>query len=446
MQYACKLAQSGRKVSLCYNAAPEGTRAMFLDEARIYVEAGRGGDGAVHFRHEKYVPRGGPDGGNGGRGGHVLLEVSLHLDTLADFRHKNRFRADAGRPGGSSDKTGANAADHLLRVPPGTIVRDDSGRVLADLTSPGQRFEAARGGRGGRGNARYATSRRQAPRMAERGEPGSARWLRLELRLVADVGIIGVPNAGKSTLLAALTRAHPKIGDYPFTTLQPNLGIADLGDGSTLILADIPGLLEGAHRGVGLGDAFLRHTRRTRTLIHLVDGLAQDPLADYSQVNAELALYDSSLATKTQVVAVNKMDLPEVAEHWPGIEIAFRRLNIRPLVVSALTGQNVDALLQQAGEAARQSPVEAQSEELPVYRPEPDPTEFTVQRQDDGSFRVHGQAIERAAAMTYWEHDEAVHRFQRTLQRLGVEQALRQAGAKGGDSVHVGEYELEWQD
>lgn len=420
---------------------------MFLDEARIYVEAGRGGNGAVHFRREKYVPRGGPDGGDGGRGGHILLEVTPHLDTLADFRHQVRFHAAPGRPGGSSNKTGADAADIIVRVPPGTLVRDDTaGQLLADLTLDGQRFEAAHGGRGGRGNARYATSRRQAPRMAERGEPGQARWLRLELRLVADIGIVGVPNAGKSTLLAALTRAHPKIADYPFTTLQPNLGVADPGDGEPVVLADIPGLIEGAHRGVGLGHDFLRHIRRTRALIHLIDGLATDPIADFSQVNAELALYDPFLADKPQLVGVNKMDLAEVAQRWPQLESEFRKLKVSPLAVSAQSGQNTDVLLRRAAEAARRAVPEVRTDELPVYRPDPDPSEFTIRREDDGGWRVQGKAIERAADMTYWEHDEAVHRFQRTLQRLGIEEALRQAGAKAGDSVRIGEYELEWRD
>ncbi|HET7010179.1 MAG TPA: GTPase ObgE [Anaerolineales bacterium] len=433
---------------LCYNAAPEAIGAVFLDETRIYVEAGRGGDGAVHFRREKYVPRGGPDGGDGGRGGHVVLQVTPHLDTLADFRHQQRFVADSGRPGGSSRKTGADAADRVVLVPPGTIVRDDStAEVLADLTEPGETFVAARGGRGGRGNARFATSRQQAPRMAERGEPGESRWLGLELRLVADIGIVGVPNAGKSTLLAALTRARPKIADYPFTTLVPNLGVAEAeGDEKPLILADIPGLIEGAHRGVGLGGAFLRHVRRTRALIHLIDGMAPDPVADYAQVNAELALYDPDLAKKTQVVAVNKIDLPEVAERWAQIEAAFRARRIRPLAVSALRRQNLDVLMREAGLAVERQPRETLPEEIPVYRPEPGPEEFAVGRHKDGSWLVTGKAIERAAAMTYWEHAEAVRRFQRLLRRLGVEDALRRAGAKAGDTVHIAEYELEWQD
>jgi GTP-binding protein len=421
---------------------------MFLDEARIHVEAGRGGDGAVHFRREKYVPRGGPDGGDGGRGGHVILEVTPHLDTLADFRHQLRFSADSGRPGGSSRKTGADASDQVIRVPPGTIVRDDAkGDVLADLTLQGETFLAARGGRGGKGNARYATSRNQAPRMAERGEPGESRWLRLELRLVADIGIVGLPNAGKSTLLAAVTRARPKIADYPFTTLSPNLGVAEVDDGTrTIVLADIPGLVEGAHRGVGLGDSFLRHVGRTKALIHLIDGTTENPLADYAQVNTELSLYDPGLADKPQLVAVNKIDLPEAARRWPEIEAAFRKEGIRPLAVSALQRTHLDELLREAMAAVRLHPVVSPPEDVPVYRPEPDPTDFTVVRDPDGSWRVGGRSIERAAAMTYWEHAEAVRRFQRLLERLGVDEALRKAGAKPGDNVRIADYELEWQD
>jgi GTPase len=438
----------GSAERLCYNPAATEVAAMFLDEARIQVEAGRGGDGAVHFRHEKYVPRGGPDGGDGGRGGHVILEVTPHLDTLADFRHQHRFAAEAGRNGARSRRTGADAADRIVGVPPGTIVREDAtGDILADLTQPGETFVAARGGRGGKGNARYATSRNQAPRMAERGEPGEDRWLRLELRVVADVGIVGLPNAGKSTLLAAVTRARPKIADYPFTTLAPNLGVAEMGDERMpMVLADIPGLVEGAHRGVGLGDAFLRHIRRTRVLIHLIDGMAEDPLADYAQLNTELALYDPDLARKPQVVAVNKLDLPEVARRWPDIERAFRPAGVRPLAVSALAGMHLDDLLQHAQAAVHRHVEETRADDVPVYRPEPDPTEFTVRRDPDGSWRVRGRAVERAAAMTYWEHAEAVRRFQRLLRRLGVDEALRKAGAKPGDSVHIADYELEWQD
>jgi GTP-binding protein len=259
---------------------------MFYDEARIHLASGRGGDGIVHFRREKYVPRGGPDGGNGGKGGDIVFKVDEHLNSLSPFRRNRHFKAEDGKSGGGSDKTGASGEDRIINVPAGTQIRSDpDGVLLADLTEVGQQVVLLRGGRGGRGNARYATARNQAPRMAEKGEPAQDMWVRLELRLIADVGIIGLPNAGKSTLLAAVTNARPKIADYPFTTLQPNLGVAELDDELSLVLADIPGLIEGAHSGVGLGFQFLRHIQRTRVLIHMLDGLSSDPLADYTQIN-----------------------------------------------------------------------------------------------------------------------------------------------------------------
>lgn len=420
---------------------------MFLDEVEITVASGRGGDGAVHFRREKYVPRGGPDGGNGGRGGHVILEVVPTLSTLMSFRHRRSYRAADGERGGRSDRTGKNADDLILQVPPGTLVRDVvSGELLGDLKHPGGRLQVCRGGRGGRGNARFANSRNQAPRMAERGEPGAERRLALELRLIADLGIIGVPNAGKSTLLAALTRARPKIAEYPFTTLQPNLGVASLEDGTAVVLADIPGLLEGAHRGVGLGSTFLRHIQRTRALIHLVDGLSDDPVADFSQVNTELAIFDPRLKARPQVVAVNKIDQPEVASRLPELEARFRSMGVRVLRISALARTGVKDLLRTAVQAMLRIPPEPEGEQVPVYRPDEEATAFTVEAERQGAWRLHGRAIERAAEMTYWEFPEAVRRFQRILDRLGVDEALRRAGAKQGDAVHIGEYELEWQD
>ena len=419
---------------------------MFLDEARIFVAAGRGGDGVVHFRREKYIPYGGPDGGDGGRGGDIVLEVSPTLNTLYSFRHTSRFHAEDGRRGGSSNKTGRDGADTVVRVPPGTVVREDeSGEVIGDLVSAGQRLVVRKGGRGGRGNARFATSRNQAPRMAEKGEPGDGLWLRLELRLIADVGIVGVPNAGKSTLLAALTHARPKIADYPFTTLEPNLGVIPLAE-RAIVVADIPGLIEGAHAGAGLGTAFLRHVRRTRALIHLIDGSAIDPLVDFSQINAELALFDPELETKAQIVAVNKIDLPEVRERWPQLEAAFISRGVRPHAISALARTGLDDLLKPVLEALQVAPSAPPEEAIPVYRPEPDPTDFALARDPDGAWRLSGKAIERAAAMTYWEHDEAVRRFQHLLERLGVEDALRKAGARAGDTVRIGEFELEWMD
>jgi len=421
---------------------------MFFDEARILVASGRGGDGVVHFRREKYIPRGGPDGGDGGRGGNVILEVSPTLNTLSVFRHTRHFSAKDGNRGGSNNKTGRKGADKMILVPPGTIVRDDAtGEILGDLVHPDQRLIVCHSGRGGRGNARFATSRNQAPRVAEKGEPGHERWLQLELRLIADIGIIGAPNAGKSTLLAAVTNARPKIADYPFTTLQPNLGVVDLDDEISLVLADIPGLIEGAHEGAGLGFTFLRHIQRTRILIHLIDGASIDPIADFSQVNAELALFDQVLVAKPQLVAINKLDLPQVKSRWLELEEQFRHLGLQPFPISALARDGLRELLYAANEALQQAPpVEVEIEDLPVYRPEPDRTKFEITRETDGGWRVSGAAIERAAEMTYWEYEEAVRRFQGLLVRLGVEDALRQAGAQSGDTIRIGEYELEWLD
>ncbi len=420
---------------------------MFLDEAKIHVISGKGGDGIVHFRREKYVPRGGPDGGDGGRGGDVILEVDPRRNTLTAFRRRRLVRAKDGARGGGGNRTGASAEDVVLRVPPGTIVRDaESGDLLGDLVEAGQRLTLVRGGRGGRGNARFATASNQAPRLAERGEPGEQRHVLLELRLLADVGIVGVPNAGKSTLLSAVTNARPKIADYPFTTLEPNLGVAELDDDHTIVLADIPGLIEGAHSGAGLGTRFLRHIQRTRVLIHLIDGMGEDPIADYSQVNAELALFDQRLAEVPQIVAINKIDLPEVEQRLPELRAAFKRLDIDPLAISAVARSNLRQLLYAAIETLQQPAEIAQEPELPVYRPEPDPSAFVIEREPDASWRIRGKAIERAAAMTYWEYDEAVVRFQRMLERLGIDQALRDAGIEPGDTVRVDEYELEWRD
>ncbi len=270
---------------------------MFIDTAIIKVRSGRGGDGAVHFRREKYVPFGGPDGGDGGKGGDAILEVKPTLNTLSVFRHQTRFQAQNGARGAKQNMTGRSGDDLVIPVPPGTVIyNDENGEVLGDLVTAGQRLVVARGGRGGRGNARFATARNQAPRIGERGEPEQSVSLRLELKLIADIGIVGVPNAGKSTFLAAVTNARPKIAPYPFTTLEPNLGVAELDMDTSLVIADIPGLIEGAHLGVGLGHDFLRHIQRTRVLIHLLDGLADDPLLDFAQINSELSLFDPELS------------------------------------------------------------------------------------------------------------------------------------------------------
>jgi GTP-binding protein len=421
---------------------------MFIDQITILAASGKGGDGAVHFRREKYVPRGGPDGGDGGRGGDVILVVSRHLNTLFPFQHKRIFRADSGRPGGGNNKTGRSAEDLMIKVPPGTIVYDDdTGEVIGDLVEVGQQLVVCQGGRGGRGNTRFANSRNQAPRIGERGEPGEERNLRLELKLIADIGIVGVPNAGKSTFLASVTNAEPKIASYPFTTLQPNLGVANLDEDNTLVLADIPGLIEGAHQGVGLGHDFLRHVQRTRVLIHLLDGLSEDPLADFAQINTELALFDEDLGKKPQVVALNKADLPFVRDLWPEYEQQFKDHGIKqPMLISAVSGENVRQLLYRAAQLLAETPEPAPVAEMPVYRHETDPNEFTISREDDGGYRVNGASIERAAAMTYWEYDQSVRRFQHILETLGIDQALRDAGVTPGDSVYIGDFELEWED
>jgi GTP-binding protein len=419
---------------------------MFIDEVIIQVRSGSGGDGAVHFRREKYVPFGGPDGGDGGKGGDVILEVQPTLNTLTAFHHQSRFQAEGGARGAKQNMTGKSGEDLVLPLPPGTVVYDEqSGEMLADMVEPGQRYVAATGGRGGRGNARFATARNQAPRIGERGEPGKELHLRLELKLIADIGIVGVPNAGKSTLLAAVTRARPKIAPYPFTTLEPNLGVAELDDETSLVLADIPGLIGGAHQGVGLGHSFLRHIQRTRVLIHLLDGTADDPLLDFAQINSELALFDPQLAKKPQVVALNKIDLPEVQRRWAQIAKQLKKRGYEAYAISALAGTEVRKLLYRAAQLLESVPEPEPAAEMPVYRVSSDPREFTIQREGEG-WRVSGEAIERAAAMTYWEYDQSVRRFQRILQTLGIEDALRKAGVNNGDTVYIGEYELEWED
>jgi GTPase len=420
---------------------------MFIDEAIIKVKSGKGGDGSVHFRREKYVPRGGPDGGDGGRGGDVVLLVVSTLNTLYDFRHASIYRAKDGGNGARQNMTGKSAPELIIKVPPGTIIYDaDTGEVMGDLTEPEQRLVICKGGRGGRGNQHFATPSHQVPRIAERGEPGQDKKLRLELKLIADIGIVGVPNAGKSTFLAAVTNATPKIASYPFTTLEPNLGVTHLDEDTTLVLADIPGLIEGAHRGVGLGHDFLRHIQRTRVLIHLLDGLADDPLLDLAQINSELALFDPALADKPQVVALNKMDLPDVQARWPKIQRALKRRGYEPYAISAVVGTDVRTILYRAAQLLAEAPPPPEATELPVYRPVSDPRQYEIVRTPEG-WRLSGNAIERAASMTYWEEPQSIRRFQKILKTLGIEDALRDAGIQNGEMVFIGsEFELEWQD
>lgn len=417
-----------------------------IDEVIIHVRSGKGGNGMVHFHREKYVARGGPDGGDGGRGGNVYLVVKPTLNTLSSFRHKSKFFAKDGENGGSNNMSGKSADDLRIMVPPGTLVFDALNKqLLADLVQPGQELLVAKGGRGGRGNQHFATSRRQAPRIAEKGEPPEEKTLRLELKLIADIGIVGMPNAGKSSLLAAISRAKPKIADYPFTTLEPNLGVVEVDMDTRLVMADIPGLIEGAHRGAGLGDAFLKHIQRTRVLIHVLDGLSEDPMEDFHQINSEMALFDAHLTEKEQIVVLNKMDVPEVAEKKSRIEKAVKKLGYSFYAISTMSRLGLDEVVKKAAQLLQEAPLPKIEEAVPVYRVEEDPTHFEIVAGEYG-WEIHGAAIERAAEMTYWEHDDSLRRFHKLLERLGVEEALREAGAKNGDSVWIGDNEMEWQD
>jgi GTPase len=422
---------------------------MFLDRVKIWIRAGDGGDGAATFRREAHVPRGGPDGGDGGRGGSIVLQVDPGLTTLRDFRYKHHFRAEPGGRGLGAKRHGRSGEDLVLAVPPGTGVLDDAtGELLADLVATGQAATIARGGRGGLGNVHFATATHRTPRHAQKGEPGEERWLRLELRLIADVGLVGLPNAGKSTLLAALTAAHPKIASYPFTTLEPNLGVMDLGDDEDRrpTIADVPGLIEGASAGAGLGHAFLRHVERTRVLVHLVDGAARDPEWDFGVIREELRLHDPALLEKPLVVAFNKMDLPEARDAWPAFSSARRAERLPCLAVSAGAGDGLDVLRglladllpDAAGLAAEPEP-----SGVVVHRLDAAGDGFTLEREGD-AFRVHGRRIERIAAQTNFDVEESAERFQRDLDRLGVDSALRRAGVQHGDTVRIGRVEFEW--
>jgi len=421
---------------------------MQFDEAKIYVRSGDGGDGMMSFRREKYVPRGGPNGGDGGNGGDVVLRVNPKMSTLIPFGKKVHFRAKHGNKGGSGNKSGANGADIVIEVPPGTVVRDaDTEQTLADLVRPDDTITILKGGRGGRGNARFATSANQAPRMAEKGEPGTEKWIKLELKLIADIGLVGVPNAGKSTLLSVITNAKPKIAAYPFTTLEPNLGVV-VYDDRDIVVADIPGLIEGAHMGVGLGHSFLRHVQRTRILIHLLDGSSADPSADFSQINTELALYDEHLEDRPQIVVFTKMDLPEAQERWNDVKVKLKKLGIEnPMAISSATHKNIRELINRMFEEFSKLPPQELpvTEDAAVYELPEDDLVFEIEQEFDG-YRVIGRRIERAAAMTYWDNEEAIMRFQHILEATGITKALIKAGVKVGDTVYIGEYELEWSD
>ncbi len=427
--------------------------AMFLDRATIWLRAGDGGDGAASFRREAHVPRGGPDGGDGGRGASIYLVVDPGQTTLADYRYHHHFTAGSGGRGAGSRKHGKAGVDLELVVPPGTGAFDRaSGELVADLVATGQRVLVARGGRGGLGNVHFATATHRTPLHAQKGEPGEERALILELRLIADVGLVGLPNAGKSTLLAALTAADPKVADYPFTTLVPNLGVMDLSavdaeDPRRPTVADVPGLIEGASSGAGLGHAFLRHVERTRILVHVVDLAGRDPEDDVAVLREELRLHDPRLLEKPGLVVANKIDRPEAADRLPAFLAARRADGIETVAVSALTHEGIDRL---EAAIARLLPDAASLEEPPepagvvVHRFDSARETFAVE-PESGGFRVRGRRIERLAAQTDFENEESAERFQRELARMGVERELRRAGVAAGDTVRIGARELEWE-
>lgn len=425
---------------------------MFVDEARIYVKSGDGGDGMMSFRREKFVPFGGPDGGDGGDGGAITFVVNAKINSLASYQRQVHYRAENGRHGGKSKKTGATGETLRLAVPPGTMVRDaESGALLADLTVPHEEVTLLAGGRGGRGNTRFANSVDQAPRVAERGEPGREQWLTLELKLIADVGLVGMPNAGKSTLIAVVSGAKPKVASYPFTTLRPNLGVVMIDDNpdETLVFADIPGLIEGASTGVGLGHDFLRHIERTRVLVHLVDGTAEEPLENWAIINQELALYDAGLEEKPQLVVLTKMDLPDAIAWEPIIDEEIRKRGYAFCSISAVTRKGIREMLYKVKEMVADAPTAEDlldEGEQVVIRPEVDEDAFEIERLGATDWRVSGVRIERVAAMTYWEFDATVRRFQRILEASGITQALERAGIEPGHMVYIGEEALEWQE
>ncbi|EOA6371946.1 GTPase ObgE [Enterococcus faecalis] len=435
--------------------------SMFLDQVTIDVKAGKGGDGMVAFRREKYVPDGGPAGGDGGRGGDVVLVVEEGLRTLMDFRFNRHFKATPGENGMSKGMHGRGSEDLLVKVPPGTTVRDaETGALIGDLIENGQTLVVAKGGRGGRGNIRFASPRNPAPEIAENGEPGQERKIELELKVLADVGLVGFPSVGKSTLLSVISSARPKIGAYHFTTLVPNLGMVTTSDGRSFAAADLPGLIEGASQGVGLGTQFLRHIERTRVILHVIDmsGMeGRDPYEDYLAINKELASHNLRLMERPQIIVANKMDMPEAEENLAKFkeQLAKERtdeygdeLPIFP--ISGVTRKGIEPLLNATADLLEVTPEfplyedEVVEEETVRYGFQPEGPEFTIDREPDASWVLSGEKLEKLFEMTNFDHDETVMRFARQLRGMGVDEALRARGAKDGDIVRIGNFEFEF--
>ena len=428
---------------------------MFVDHVTVFVKGGDGGDGMVAFRREKYVPYGGPAGGDGGLGANVVFEVDEGLRTLMDFRYQRHFKAPRGEHGGSKNKHGRAGEDMIIPVPPGTVVKNaETGIVIADLVEHGQRAIIAKGGRGGRGNSRFATPQNTAPELSEKGEPGEELNVTLELKVLADVGLVGFPSVGKSTLLSVVSRAKPKIADYHFTTLVPNLGLIETDDHRNFVMADLPGLIEGAHEGVGLGHQFLRHIERTRVIVHVIDmsGLeGRDPYEDYKTINAELEAYNLRLLERPQIIVANKMDMPDAEENLAKFKKELDDETIRIVPLSALTRTGVNELLFAIAdllEVTEEFPLyeigQDEENESVLYRYEGDVEDFVIGRDDDGAYVLSGYTIERMFKMTDFNFDQSVRKFARQMRALGVDDALRERGAEDGDIVRILDFEFEF--
>ncbi|AEJ25580.1 GTPase ObgE [Streptococcus equi subsp. zooepidemicus ATCC 35246] len=435
---------------------------MFLDTAKVSVQAGRGGDGMVAFRREKYVPNGGPWGGDGGKGGSVIFKVDEGLRTLMDFRYNRKFKAKSGEKGMTKGMHGRGSEDLIISVPQGTTVRDaETGKVLMDLVEHGQEFVVAKGGRGGRGNIRFATPRNPAPEIAENGEPGEERQLELELKILADVGLVGFPSVGKSTLLSVVSSAKPKIGAYHFTTIVPNLGMVRTKSGESFAMADLPGLIKGASQGVGLGTQFLRHIERTRVILHVIDMSAaegRDPYEDYVAINKELEAYNLRLMERPQIIVANKMDMPEAKEQLQRFKeqlaAQYDDFDELPMIfpISSLAHQGLDSLLEATAELLAKTDDfllydEADfAEDEAYYGFASEEKAFEISRADDAAWVLSGEKLERLFVMTNLERDESIMKFARQLRGMGVDEALRERGAKDGDIVRIGKFEFEFVD
>ena len=423
---------------------------MFIDRARVYVKGGDGGNGMSSFRREKYVPNGGPSGGDGGKGADVILVADKNVNTLMDFRYKRMFRADAGENGMSANKHGRGRDPLYIKVPMGTVVKDEeSGKVYCDLTQDGQEFLIAKGGRGGRGNARFQTAANRAPTFSEMGEPGEEHWLQLELKVLADVGLLGYPSVGKSSIIRKVSAARPNVAAYHFTTLTPVLGVVSLPGDRNFVMADIPGLIDGAAEGVGLGHNFLRHVERSNILLHILDvsGMeGRDPKDDFDAINRELAKYSPTLAKKKQIVVLNKIDLVQDDTRIPEVTKYFEDKGYEVFAVNALTGQGLPELMERAYYYVENyEPEPEASDDAVVYEAKED-VEFVITRGDDASFTITGKRIERLVAMTNFSDDQSVRRFQKIWRYMELDDRLREKGCQEGDEVHIGEQTFTFQD